>query len=121
MGFKQTAVTALLLVAVITSGAMACCGHCHGGHGGHGMHKSKTVLSQQDSVAVEKFTANNEDLIAKLKNNKEQIKAEYEQKNPDYDKIAELKKKGVDYHTELEKRAAKKELKHHKCWCPMHQ
>lgn len=118
MAIKHITVTALLLVAAMTSGAMACCGHCHGGHG---MQNSTTKITQHDSVALETFRADNEDLVEKLRKNKNQIEQEYEKVNPDYDKIAELKKKGIDYHTDLEKRAAKQKLPHHKCWCPMHQ
>lgn len=119
MSFKQRA-AALLITVMFTSGAMACCGHCQGGHGMHGMHKSTAAVSQHDSGAVETFKTDNEKLIEKLQNNKLLIQQEYEKEHPDFDRIAELKKKGVDYHTELEKRAAQKELKHHTCWCPMH-
>lgn len=120
MSLKQQSLpVVVVLLLSLTTIAMACCGHCQMRPHSN---ESAASLSQKDSIAVQNFSESNSDLLNKIRDNSALIKEEYSKEKPDLDKIGTLKKKGVDYHTELEKREGKKDLhKHHNCWCPMHQ
>jgi hypothetical protein len=111
----------LLVILMITSNTHACCGHCSMGPGYHTGMKSNKKHAAVDSVALKKFLDENVELSKKIEEINAKIKKEYSNEPPDFDKIAKLKKQIIDYHTELEKKAANSELaKHHNCWCTMH-
>lgn len=119
MKLKELSLPSVFLFLLCYSpAAMACCGHCHGGH----HTKTSHSVTAHDSIAIQKFSEKNEDLLEKIEIKNKLIAEEYRKESPDFDRIATLKKEVIDYHTKLDKKAAKKKItRHHQYWCPMHK
>lgn len=113
---------ACLLILIFSSQIYANCGHCCMGMNSHYMKKSNESHKDHDSLEIKEFWDMNLKTINKIKQIQKQIDKEYSASNPDFDKIAVLKKKIVDHHIVIEKSAMKQNLHgHHHCWCPMHR
>lgn len=111
----------LSIVITFSSQTNASCGHCC-----MGMSHGKKMIesepySSSDSLKMIEFKKENSRTIDNISKLQEEIKKEYSTINPDFDKIANLKKNVVDHHIALEKMATKQKVyKHYHCWCPMH-
>lgn len=109
------------VVLISNSNISANCGHCCMGMSYQYKKENVHHHNDKDSLKIRKFKETNASTINKIKKLQEQIKDEYSNTNPDFDKIAKLKKKVIDYHIMIEKLAMEQKLhEHHHCWCPMH-